>query len=115
MRVAKAEVSDDITKIDNLLKNCSGDSDIQNNAVEIEKHAHKLKGLAPMMGQSEIGDIAASIDKLLKLVISGKPIPDVCVAIKKSNQFMLDKINGSKPDYISLKNDLNKKYSSFLS
>jgi len=115
LRIAKEEVSDDIAGIDSLLKDCSGDSDISKNAIEIEKRVHKLKGLAPMMGQSEIGDVAATIDKLLKLVISGKPIPEVFQAITKSNQFMLDKINGNKPDYVSLKNDLNKKYSAFLS
>lgn len=115
LRVAKEEVSDDIAKIDNLLKNCSGDSDISKNAIEIEKHTHKLKGLAPMMGQSEIGDVAAVLDTLLKAAISGKPIPEIFQAIKKSNQFMLDAIHDNKSGYVSLKNDLNKKYSEFLS
>lgn len=115
LRVAKEEVTDDITKISNLLKNCSEDSDISKNATEIEKHTHKLKGLAPMMGQSEIGDVAATLDALLKLVISGKTIPEIFQAIKKSNQFMQDAINDNKSDYVSLRNDLNKKYSSFLS
>lgn len=115
MRVAKKEVMDDIAEIGNLLKGCSGDSDIFKNAVEIEKHTHKLKGLAPMMGQSEIGNIAAMIDALLKLVILGKQVPEVFQAIKKSNQFMLDTINDTESDYVSLKNDLAKKYSVFLS
>ncbi len=115
LRVAKEEVSDDIAKISNLLKNCSGDSDISKNAIEIEKHTHKLKGLAPMMEQSEIGDVAATIDTLLKLVISGKSIPGIFQAIEKSNQFMLDAINDNKSDYVSLKNDLNNKYSALLS
>lgn len=115
LRVAKEEVTDDIAKIGNLLKNCSEDSDISKNAIEIEKHTHKLKGLAPMMGQPEIGDIAATIDALLKVVISGKTIPEIFQAIKKSNQFMLDAINDDKSGYDSLKNDLNKKHSEFLS
>lgn len=115
LRVAKQEVSDDIAEIGNLLKECFDDSSISQNAVKIEKHIHKLKGLAPMMGQTEIGDIAAAIDTLLKLVISGKSIPDVFQTIKKSQQFMLNAINDVKSDYDSLKNDLNKKYSAFLS
>lgn len=115
LRVAKKEVSDDIAKIGNLLKNCSGDSDISKNAIEIEKHMHKLKGLAPMMGHAEIGGIAATIDALLKLVISGKSVPEVFQAIKKSHQFMLDTINDNKSDHTSLKNDLDKRYSMFLS
>lgn len=115
LRVAKEEVSDDIAKIGNLLENCSADSDISKNATEIEKHTHKLKGLAPMMGQSEIGDIASALDALLKVVISGKTVPEIFQSIKKSNQFMLDAINDNKSGYESLKNDLNKKYSEFLS
>jgi chemotaxis protein histidine kinase CheA len=115
LRVAKEEVSDDIAKIGSLLKNCSADSDISKNAAEIEKHTHKLKGLAPMMGQSEIGDIASVTDAILKAVISGKHVPDILQTIKKSHRFMLDAINNSKSGYDLLKNDLNKKYSEFLS
>lgn len=115
LRVAREEVSDDIAKIGNLLQHCSGDSDVSKNASEIEKHTHKLKGLAPMMGQSEIGEVAAILDMLLKTVISGKPIPDIFQTIKKSNQFMLDAMHDNKSDYVPLKNDLDKKYSEFLS
>lgn len=115
LRIATKEVSDDIAKIGNLLENCSGDSDISKNANAIEKHTHKLKGLAPMMGQSEIGDIAAILDALLKVVISGKPLPGIFQAMHKSTQFMLDAIHDRKSDYVSLKNDLNKNYSEFLS
>ena len=115
LRVAKEEVSDDIAKIGSLLKNCSEDSDISENAAEIEKHTHKLKGLAPMMGQSEIGDVASILDVVLKAAVSGKQVPEIFQAMKKSNQFMLDAINDRKSDYASLKNDLNKKYSEFLS
>lgn len=115
LRVAKKEVSDDISKIDDLLKNCSGDSDVSKNAPDIQKHTHKLKGLAPMMGQSEIGDVAAVLDTLLKVTVSGRPVPEILQSLKKSNQFMHDAIHDDKSGYVSLKNDLNKKYSEFLS
>lgn len=115
LRVAKKEVSEDIAEIGNLLHACSDDSDISKNAAEIEKHTHKLKGLAPMMGQTEIGDVASTLDALLKLVISERSIPDLFQAIKKSHQFMLDTISDRESDYISLKNELDKKYSAFLS
>lgn len=115
LRVAKKEVSDDIAEIGNLLQACSDDSDISKNAAEIEKHTHKLKGLAPMMGQIEIGDNASVLDTLLKLTISGNMPPDLFQAIKKSHQFMLDAINDRESDYASLKSELDKKYSVFLS
>lgn len=115
LRVAKKEVTEDIAEIGNLLRVCSSDSDISKNAAEIEKHAHKLKGLAPMMGQAEIGDIASVLDALLKLVISGNIPPDLLQSIIKSHQFMLDAINDHKSDFASLKSELDKKYSTFLS
>ncbi|HEY8110619.1 MAG TPA: Hpt domain-containing protein [Candidatus Nitrosotenuis sp.] len=115
LRVAKKEVSEDIVEIGNLLRTCSGDSDISKNAAEIKKHTHKLKGLAPMMGQTEIGDLAATLDALLTLTISGNMPSDLFQAIKKSHQFMLDTINDHESDYVSLRSELDKKYSVFLS
>ena len=115
LRVAKEEVTDDISKIGDLLKNCSGDSDVLKNAADVQKHTHKLKGLAPMMGQSEIGDIAAILDTLLKVTISGMSVQEIFQSMKKSNQFMHDAIRGDKSGYVSLKTDLDKKYSEFLS
>lgn len=115
LRIAKKEVSDNIAEIGNLLKICSDDSDIFKNAIEIKKHTHNLKGLAPMMGHAEIGDIATTIDTLLKIVISGKSVKEIFQAIKKSHRFMLDAINDNKSNYTLLKTDLNNKYSVFLS
>lgn len=114
LRVAKKEVSDDIAEIGNLLSNCSNDSDISKNASDVEKLAHKLKGLAPMMGHEEIGEIASTVDALLKLLISGKQLPGIFQAMTKSHQFMSDAINDDKSGYLSLKNDLDDKYSAFL-
>lgn len=114
LRVAKKEVSDDIAEVGNLLHSCSADSDISKNADEIEKHTHKIKGLAPMMGHTEIGEIASMLDALLKLAISGNTPPDLFLSIKKSHQFMLDAINERESDYASLKSELDKKYSAFL-
>lgn len=115
LRVAKKEVSDDITEIGNILLSCRADSDILKNAAQIEKHTHKIKGLAPMMGQNEIGNVAATLDALLKMVISERQIPDLFQSIKKSHQFMLDAITDREADYASLKNELDKKYSVFFS
>jgi len=58
LRVARQEVSEDIAEIGNLLQRCSTDSDVTKNASEIEKHIHKIKGLAPMMGQEQRSNIA---------------------------------------------------------
>jgi chemotaxis protein histidine kinase CheA len=114
LRVARKEVAEDITEVGNLLKKCQNDSDISKNAVDVEKHIHKLKGLSPMMGQVEIGELAALVDKLLKAVISGKVVPGIYVTVKDSNVTMQQLLNGTKVDFISLKSQIEKNYESFL-
>lgn len=107
-------MSDDIAEIGNLLKNCTGDNDLFKNATEIEKHVHKIKGLAPMMGHDQIGQIAALIDRLLKTIIAGKSIPGIYLTIKKSQEFMQSVMDGVNVDSSPLKSEIEKKYGPFL-
>lgn len=114
LRVAKKEVSEDIAEIGNLLKNCQNDGDVLKNAVGIEKHIHKLKGLAPMMGHEQIGEIAALVDKLLKVAMSGKEVLGIYDTIKNSHQFMHNALNDMNVGFASLKGQIEKNHDSFL-
>ena len=102
LRVARKEVGDDIAEIGILLQGCKTDADIAKNASEIEKHIHKIKGLAPMMGQEQIGEIATHLDMLLKAMLSGTVISKIQQTITRSHQFMQDAMNGNIADYDSL-------------
>jgi len=44
--VAQKEVKEDIESIETILVSCKNDSDISKNATYIEKHLHKITGLA---------------------------------------------------------------------
>ena len=112
--MAKKEVSEDIAEIGNLLKNCQNDSDVLKNAAGIEKHIHKLKGLAPMMGHEQIGEVAALVDKLLKVAMSGKEVSGIYDTLKNSHQFMHNTMNGVNVDLASLKGQIEKNHDSFL-
>jgi chemotaxis protein histidine kinase CheA len=114
LRVAKKEVSDDITEIGNLLKDCQNDNDVLKNISAIEKCIHKIKGLAPMMGHSQIGELATLLDKLLKIALDGKMIPDIYSTVKNSYLFMLDSISGTKANFAPLKSQIKNKYANFL-
>ena len=114
LRVAKKEVSDDISAIGNLLKTCSTDSDVQKTASEIEKHIHKIKGLAPMMGQVEIGEVATLLDTLLKLVVSGRKIDGIYETLCSSFDTMDKKINGLDSDMLSLRSQILQVHKSVL-
>lgn len=112
--MAKKELTQDITEIGNILEHCSNDLDVIKNAPEIEKYTHKIKGLAPMMGQDEIGQIATLIDKLLKTVASAKSITGVYTTVSKSYKFMRDILGGVNADFESLRMDIEKNHKTLL-
>jgi chemotaxis protein histidine kinase CheA len=102
LRIARQEVSEDIAEIGKLLVNCKTDSDVITNASEMEKHIHKIKGLSPMMGQEQIGNIAAFLDKILKTMLAGGIVPGIHQTITQSHQFMQNAMVGNTNDYDSL-------------
>lgn len=110
LRVATKEVTDDIAGIGSLIESCADDADVQKNAVEIGKHLHKLKGLAPMMGKDEIGEIATLLDGVFKSLIAGSSVPGICETVKESHQFMHDAMGGAAVDFASLKSKITQKH-----
>ncbi|GFN39104.1 MAG: hypothetical protein YK1309IOTA_110001, partial [Marine Group I thaumarchaeote] len=65
-QIATKEINEELTGIEVILNSCKNDEDITNNSTDIAKHFHKIKGLAPMMGQEGVGEIAALNDTLMK-------------------------------------------------
>ncbi|MGQ0605499.1 MAG: Hpt domain-containing protein [Candidatus Nitrosotenuis sp.] len=114
LRVAKKEISEDIAEIDNLLKNCTTDVDVAKNMLNIQKHVHKIKGLAPMMGQEEIGQIATLLDKILKTMQSDKPPLGIYSTIKQSYVFMKNAIDGDNKGYEDLYSEIKKNHADLL-
>lgn len=114
LRVAKEEVSQDIAEIGNLLNHCSNDADITKHASDIEKHVHKIKGLTPMMGQDQIGNIASLVDKILKVVLSGKTIPGIHHTLTQSHGFMKSAIDGNVANYDLLYSEITQSYKDLL-
>jgi len=112
--VAKAEVSEDITGIGNLLSQCNNDADITKHASDIEKHVHKIKGLAPMMGQEQIGNIATLLDKILKSILSGKATLGVYSTLTQSHEFMKNAINGTLTNYDQLCSQMTQSHKDLL-
>jgi chemotaxis protein histidine kinase CheA len=106
--VAEKELREDIASIEAVLLNCVTDSDVSKHASDIEKHLHKIKGLAPMMGQDEIGNIAALLDKIFKSLLTGVIIAGMYDAMKVSCQFMHDKLDKKNPDYDVIRTLLEK-------
>lgn len=112
--MAKAEVSEDITGIGNLINQCATDADITKHASDIEKHIHKIKGLAPMMGQEQIGNIAALLDKILKSILSGKTSTGIYTTLTQSHEFMRNTINGVITNYDLLYSQITQSHKDLL-
>ena len=114
LRVATQEIKDEINSIAKILHSCNNDSEIISNAESIEKHIHKIKGLAPMMGQKHMGDIASLNDELLKYIIDGNSLEGVYDILVESNVFMKSEMQGSNTNVEDLKQKIKTNYSKIL-
>ncbi len=97
--VATKEITADIDSIENILKLCTNDADIFQNASTFQKHTHKIKGLAPMMGKESLGDLSSSLDDVFKKIIDGENIVGVFALILESVIHMKKSMNATDYDF----------------
>ena len=114
IRVATKEINEETGSIAEILKSCTDNSSAIKKASLIEKHIHKIKGLAPMMGKGEMGEIAAMIDKILKHLIEGNDLDGVYEILLESNKFMKDSMDGDNSNMHQLKQKIKAKYANIL-
>jgi len=108
------EINEELDHNFQILKSCQNDEDISNKCPEIEKHLHKIKGLAPMMGQKKIGELAALNDELIKKILEGEKIEGIFETIKQSNKLMKDLMLDSTVEIDGLKQTIKTKYAEFF-
>ena len=113
-QIATKEINEELTGIEGILNSCKNDEDITNNSTDIEKHLHKIKGLAPMMGQESVGEIATLNDTLMKKIIAGQIIEGIFETLNESNHLMKNLMNGSTTNISELKEKLKTRYSEFF-
>ncbi|MDE1727669.1 MAG: Hpt domain-containing protein [Thaumarchaeota archaeon] len=70
LRVARQEIQSEIDNLNKIFLSCVNDEQLRNRSVEIARHMHKIKGLAPMMGQEKMGEIAKISDMVVKHISS---------------------------------------------
>ncbi len=114
IRVATKEINEEIDSITEILKSCNNNSSAIKKAKLIEKHVHKIKGLAPMMGKGDIGEIAVMTDKILKHVIEGNDLDGVYEILLESNKFMKDSMDGTNLNMHQLKQKFEANYANIL-
>ena len=59
--LATKEINDEISEIETILNSCKNDDDVNQNSTQLQKHTHKIKGLAPMMGKEELGELSSAV------------------------------------------------------
>ncbi len=111
---AVKEIHEELEHNSQILKSCQNDEDISNKCPEIEKHLHKIKGLAPMMGQKKIGELASLNDELIKKILEGEKIEGIFETIKQSNKLMKDLMRDSTVEIDDLKQTIKTKYAEFF-
>ena len=99
LAVATKEITDDIDSIENILKLCTSDIDIFQNASNFQKHTHKIKGLAPMMGKESLGDLSSSLDDIFKKIVNGDNIDGVFNLMGESITHMKKSMNELDYDF----------------
>ncbi len=108
-KLARKEIQEELDSLEKIITNCKDDFDVSNNAQGIEKHLHKIKGLAPMMGQEGVGEVARVTDMILKHVIANGILSGTYQILVQSNILMRDLFGGfSKSDLTEFKNKIRK-------
>lgn len=70
LKLARQEIQSEIDSLEEIFLVCTNDEQFYKRSLDIEKHMHKIRGLAPMMGQEKVGEVAQISDTILKYVIN---------------------------------------------
>ena len=114
IKVATKEINDEIASIKKILESCRNDADISKKCKLIEKHFHKIKGLAPMMGKKDIGEISALTDILLNHIMERNNLDGIYSILYECTVFMDNSMQGSKNNPREIIQKIETKYSKYL-
>ena len=115
LKIARQEIQAELDSLQQILIQCNDDKDISNNGNKIEKHLHKIKGLAPMMGQNNVGEIAKINDSIIKYIIENGAQNGTYQVMSESLQIMQEIFNDTnKKDTEEFKNKIRKNFSHIL-
>ena len=104
--IATKEINDEIAGLENILNICASNDDVYQNADKFQKHTHKIKGLAPMMGKEELGGLSSLLDIMLKKTIEGKKIEGIFDILTESFGLMKNSMNEPNCDLSQINNKI---------
>lgn len=95
IQLATKEIHEEILGIKNILNSCLDDAGIFQNSGKLQKHTHKIKGLAPMMGKNTLGNMAAVLDDVLKQIMEGKKPHGIFDVMNNSAESLSQNMNNN--------------------
>ncbi len=104
--IATKEINNEIADLENILNICTNNDNVYQNASDFQKHTHKIKGLAPMMGKEELGGLSSLLDVMLKKTIEGKKIEGIFDILTESLHYMKNSMNESNCDLSQINNKI---------
>jgi len=100
-KIARQEIQEELDNLKEILLQCNNDNDISNCGNKIEKHLHKIKGLAPMMDQNDVGEIAKLNDIILRHIIENGMLSGTYQIISESLHMMQEIFNDTNEKNIN--------------
>jgi chemotaxis protein histidine kinase CheA len=92
-KIARQEIQEELDSMKQILLQCNNDNDISKYGNKIEKHLHKIKGLAPMMDQNNVGEIAKLNDIIIRHIIENGMLSGTYQIISESLHMMQEIFN----------------------
>lgn len=107
LKVATTEINDDISELEKILFSCKTDTDVVSCADKFQKHTHKIKGLAPMMGKDDLGILSASLDVIFKKILNGSKVKNIFDVLNDSIYCMKLTMAEPESDLTEIKNRIS--------
>ena len=104
---ATDEINGEISNIENILHFCKNNDDVYQNANNFQKHTHKIKGLAPIIGKEELGVLSSMLDDILNEMIQGKKNGGIFDILTESLCHMRNSMYESNSDMSQINNKIN--------
>lgn len=108
LKIATGEINDEISEIQKILDSCRNNNDISVNAAKIQKSTHKIKGLAPMMGKEDLGNLSSLLDSVLKKIINGAVLDEIFELLITAVDEMRNSMTNSDYDLDEIKQRVSK-------
>ncbi len=107
IEIATQEINEEISELEQLLSACQNDADVFSRSGKFQKHTHKIKGLAPMMGKEELGSFSAILDSILIKMIDGAMIDGIFNDMTDSISLMKKSMSEPECDLTEIKNRIS--------